>query len=353
MSDFKSYSIPTNQIIPPWNRHVFISDEEVRFSPRSAEDVFQSFKYSGIKAYFFRLKTPIAVEGELSGTVVYKGVRIHPPFPVEEGETDIGVFRGVELPNSGSSVNEVPAGLTKRPTTKFAPNATMCSGLRVDVPAGISTWPQLDYILGLIRERTHQWWITTDRNPFDLGLRFRADLGANDELLPYEADGSRENKVPWGFAHALQLRVTFETPLNQAEWLQCVHAASQEQRHETATAFFHDALSSYFANRDEACLYQMCVSLEIMESKVRQLAGNPTKDFALRLLRGAKLWRNEDRDVLTKMFSDRGKVAHGRAPVHMTRDPQMIIQYIRIGEKYYRLFMEHVKGMGWHRIAMM
>ena len=348
---FGKHQVDPSEVIPAWSRQTVTLEESVRLSPPTEDSHNADFNYSGWTAYFMYLKTPIAVQGKLEGNVSYNGAVLYPPFALNDAESDVISFRGIRLPDTSEEGVEMPSLLVKRPTIGFSKETVLCNGLRVDVAPGRSARPQIDYMLSLIRERTHQWWLTTDRNPFDLGTRFYVRLGLNHEVLSCEADPKRENQVPWGFAADFQMKLSIERPLDQKEWDQCIAASQIQRRPETATSFFHDMLGSYYAKRNETCIYQACVTLEIMESKLRTLAGKPTNNFALKLLRNSALWLENDKAILKKMFTDRGHIAHGRAPIYVTKDETLIKDYVSLVESYYRRFLTQIQNYDWSEVS--
>ncbi len=273
--------------------------------------------------------------------VYFGGVAVCPPFewPVSrfttEGCRDVIAASGsLYFPNEDAiNLSGVP------PRANYGKSAKLCTGLRINEDPGAFYDPKMNYFLGLIREYTHQWWITTGQDIFDLGPRFGTRLDITGSITKCVPDISNEHRLPWFPTFSRQTTISIEAPLDQEIWSKIEMRAQSGLPLERATQFSHDAFGSYFGFRDEACILQICIALEIMEIKTRTLKGRPTKDYGDQLLRGSHIWRAEDRYLIKSIFSDRRNIAHGKSPPNLGKNKEVIVEYIKLLERNYRYFL--------------
>ena len=355
-SIFHNRKVGSDYVFLPWDRsHILITHSrgiiKTDNPPKFTDEEKEQLRIKTTKrAYFLRLSAPVAVSGTLEGTINYKGVTMYPPFATKE-ERILQVFRGVPLPEPDGSITEIPDFFEGRLVNKLGVDAPLFHGVRLDVEDDFALIPQLDYILGLIREQTFQWWLRTDRNPFDAGISLYARIHEDGTTYSKSFEDNYGRDYPWNAAFSGQSRVGFEIPLESGGWKRCIASAKVEKPLESATTFTLNAVSSYFANRHESFIIECCIALEIMESKVRTLHGSPSKKYGERLLFDAKLWDSADSELLKKLFRRRGHVAHGRSISEDSRDAILEQNSAELLFKYYRKFISTYGQSRWDEIS--
>jgi len=129
--------------------------------------------------HLFRLRSPILTLKGLSRVIEHDEIRVYPPFEINRGLSATQSLAEATIPIVGGKV-ELRSPVTSHPTIGFEENAAVCYGLRVDLKSGFGAdWDGLELLLARLRERSLQWWISSDVDPFDLGSKYVVRL--NDD----------------------------------------------------------------------------------------------------------------------------------------------------------------------------
>lgn len=329
----------------PWDRRIL----SVQDSGYGKDYEHREMQEAEWNMHLFRLSTPVLVAKELSSVITCDDAIIYPPFEIDRGRAATQSLVGSRIPLREGSVELNPPA-TSHPTIGFNDNVKVCYGLRVDLRSGIGPdWDGLEMLLGLLRERSLQWWINSGVDPFDLGSRYVVRLNGDGSFT--DGPVKAKEKSPWNVASSSKHPFGWEAVVGEVCWQEFGIYYLRKKKLETATTAFLDGLSSYMSKMDSTCIYQLCVSLEIMESKIRSASGKPTNAYALKLLKDAQLWQAEDKSLLTKIFADRGHIVHGLNPVHITKDERQIVEYLDLTKRYYERFLKMAVDIGWDKVS--
>lgn len=329
----------------PWDRRVL----SLQTSAKAKENHAAETPVAEWNMHLFRLQTPILTTRNLKLVIELDDQRIYPPFEIDRGFLAAQNFTGSRIPSVKDPI-EFSSLCTSFPTISFEDHIAICYGLRVDLKRGVGAdWDGLGRLLSLLRERSLQWWIGSEIDPFDLGSKYIVSLNQDGSFSEDSIEGGRAS--PWSVVASTKAPFGWETVVNEACWAGFAHNIAKQGPLETATTAFLDALSAYMSQRDSECIYRLCLSLEIMESKVRAANGKPTKAYALRLLDGAHLWQSKDKSLLKKLFTDRGHISHGSKAYYNDKDDTLIIEYLDLCKRYYERFLKKASDYGWDKIS--
>lgn len=303
------------------------------------------------KMHLFRLQAPILINKSIKSVIELDRMRIYPPFEVDRASVSANFFIGSEIPLRDGKTMKFDSPWTHHPTIGFEESASICHGLRVDLRSEIGAdWDGLQYLLDLLRERSLQWWINSNLDPFDLGAKYV--VGINEDGSMRSVGQVKDNeKSAWDAAASSRRPFGWETVVDEACWGGFGKSFASRKKLESASTAFLDGLSAYMSSMDIECIYRLCLALEIMESKIRQANGKGTNSYALRLLEGAMLWDINDKEVLKKMFVDRGHIAHGSKPHNYIAKNSIILEYLDLSKRYYERFLKMATDIGWDKLS--
>lgn len=328
-----------------WDRRILTYRE----NPRGPETIDQEMLTAEWNMHLFRLQTPVLVKRGLISVIDYNDIRVYPPFEIDRGLASSQSLLGSRIPLL-EGCKELNPPVISHPIINFDKHTAICYGLRVDLRRKISpVWDGLPNLLNLLRETSLQWWINSHIDPFDLGSKFIVEIEDNGSF----SDGplKTDQRSPWHPAVSTKRPLGWETVVDEVCWKKFALCLSSNKVSDMATTTFLDAVSSYMSEMDFDCIYKLCLSLEIMESKLRSARGNPTNSYALKLLKNAHLWKTKDKSLLKKMFVDRGHIAHGEKPPFYSSDENLIVGYLDLGKSYYERFLKQAREIGWSKIS--
>jgi len=305
----------------------------------------------GWKMHLIQLQTPIFVDPKLKTIIELDEMRIYPPFEIDQASNSATCFTGAKIPNGKKPAVKFGSPWTKSPSFSFGEGSLVCYGMRVDLTRNHDpAWDGLSQILTLLRERSLQWWINSSQNPFDLGSRLVAILNEQGSFPSSTKIDDKEHS-PWIAQIKSQMPFGWENVVDEGCWGGFGLALKEGKSPETATTAYLDGITAYMSKMDIDCVYRLCVALEIMEKKVRIAEGRPTKHYALKLLRNAALWEQKDRGILTRIFADRGNIAHGSTAHFMSRNTSNIVDYLELATKYYKKYLNFATDFGWNKLS--
>lgn len=303
------------------------------------------------KMHLFRLQAPILISKSLKRVIELDTIRIYPPFEVNRASVSANFFVGTDLPLRDGNTIKFDSPWTQHPTIGFEEGTSICHGLRVDLKSDIGAdWDGLQYLLDLLRERSLQWWINSNSDPFDLGAKYV--VGLNEDGSMRSVGQVKDNETSgWNAAASGRRPLGWEAVVDEACWGGFGQGFASRKKLESASTAFLDGLSAYMSNMDNECIYRLCLALEIMESKIREANGKKTNSYAFKLLEGAMLWDVKDKEVIKKMFVDRGHITHGSKPYNYSKQTSILLDYLDLSKRYYERFLKMATDIGWEKLS--
>lgn len=339
----------------PWSR---VSGEDVAAHKQKLK--------SGFECHIMVLPTPILIDKSDLKSIIHiqrsgKLIRFYPPFPLNEtGETS-GAFEKVQVPVGNLEVKgyeDIPTDAVKgaRMSHTVGENIVWCRGLRVDVEAGANLRETFGLLLDQLCQYTHQWWLRARHNPF-LGVpRLGAAIAGDYTLLaPLRYEGAKEVESTWYGAVAYQPNLGWGAPLKNGTWLLASHHVAEGRQADTGVLGFHDALADYMADRDERCILNLCIAVEIMLSKARYTATPNASNLKLeKLIKKSTIIDNSTKETLRQLAIDRDHVAHGRRPHILASNPSVTIEgYLNAGRDVLSAYIGSIPAGAWPDIMVM
>lgn len=319
----------------------------------SAEKEHGGDQQSAWTGYLLELSTPILKKTDVTTTITTKNLRVYPPFSLNKKSSITHSFDEVSIPSYAPPENRIPIPnyAVKGVLTEFKyRDSAPMYGLRIDCSKGVELDEFLSFFLGLIRQYTKQWWVTSPRNPFDAGLRMAFELRENfTPREPLLVRGAGEVPVPWYGSAATQTIVGFERSLDAKAWNEVATCVTRGQGIETALQFFLDAVDDYMGYQDRRCILNLALLFEVCENKCLLMEGRPTKSRNKELLRTPILAKGKLQDTFRKIVTDRDNIAHGRPPHHYSADFSVIVEYLEASSAFINLYLERCRSYGWEK----
>lgn len=301
--------------------------------------------------YFIELRAPLLTTRNDITSVIEFAVgettyRIYPPFLINKDAAKASSFEDAFVPVAHSDCCQAYVRLPDDRVTSVSvgPPAyaakevgqTYCHGLRIDVigeECGVA--PGLERFLQATSEKTFQWWIASDINPFDQELRLRAHLLSSYQLpckLKMEERHNRHKALvsPWEACTEFQFPLGFEKSIDSTIWRNIqLHLATSAST-EIALQNFFSGVSEYMNNRDERSILSLSICFEIFENKHRAARGKNKNASIKVMLNESKVIPSEINSVLRDLILiDRGHVAHGNQPPRLSGGVRTMEQYVK------------------------
>lgn len=305
----------------------------------------------GWSGYILQLNNPILCHTKLCPVISGRNFRIYPPFLLNKKSGITHTFDDVAVPCSSTSV-EIPRFAVKGVLAEQRPfGASPAYGLRVDCENDIALGTLVQNFLLIVRQYTKQWWISSARDPFDLGLRMSFELQKGfipRDILLAKALG--EAKATWFGTVSTQGLTGLELPLNQNLWIEISRAMNHGQAIEQGIQLFLDAVEEYMNFRDQKCILDLALLFEICENKVLIMNSHKTKSKNKDILNQPNIADREMIATFKKIIVDRDNIAHGRKPVHYSRDSKIITIYLSIAANFLNKYLDKCRQFGWERV---
>ena len=294
--------------------------------PKKSEEEIEAYKNNELPnylAHILQLPQPILCVTEdctdiITIEIKNKKLRLYPPFPLNSTQEIKCAFNDIKIPEGENNIDHyipfpyetVPAGLLVSPQS--TPNTTYCQGLRIDSEIDAPLNDVLQILLEQITQHTSQWWIRSGTSPFIGFDRFESAINRDfsiRELLKYSGAGSLEStlypvtstQAPFGLGKLMTNDL----------WVAVCNHTSKGYRGDSGLLLFFDAISNYMSGNDTAAVLQLCICVEVLGNKQLILSGKKPTDFN-NLIRRTKLVGDKEKEILKKMFIDRGHIAHGK-----------------------------------------
>lgn len=320
---------------------------------------------SGLECQIVVLPTPILIKKSDVRNVITirraeKIIRVYPPFPLNETGETAGGFKDVQVPVGDIEVRgyqDIPSEAVKgaRMVHSLGPDVIWCRGLRVDVQSGADRVDTLRLLLDHVCQYTHQWWLRGNHNPFLGSIRLGAAIAPDFSLLtPLRREGAGEVESTWYSAVSYQPNLGCGTPLTNGTWLLASHHVTEGRSADTGILGFHDALADYMAGRDDRCILNLGIAVEIMLSKARQTANPNAPNLRLeKLIKTSPIVDQSTKEILRKLAIDRDHVAHGRGPYILASDANDSIEgYLNAGRNVLSAYLEYIPTGSWPHIMV-
>ncbi len=214
--------------------------------------------------------------------------------------------------------------------------------------------PQL--LLDNICQYTHQWWGRGGHDPFLGFQRLGAAVDVNfrtRKLFGYKGAGRIES--PWYGTARFQPILGNAALLTKTIWSQIGTHISQGQHADVGVLGIHEAFADYMAGRNDKCILNLCIGIEILLNKHWQaVLKKPSNDKLDKIVRKTPLLDEETRETLTKLIIDRGHVAHGRAAHILATNPSYTLEkYISAGKTVLEKYLTSIPQGTWPRLMML
>src|SRR6266702_4008886 len=231
---------------------------------------------------FFVLPTPVVVETDevkdiLETKTSGKTIRIYLPFPLNERSETSAAFTDVVFPEGTSRVDrvsQIPGHAVKgvRAMHGTPPGTSWCRGIRADIQSGADVHRAIALLIDHLSQYTHQWWLRGGHNPF-FGMK-RLGAAVDRDFRPlelFEYQGAGQIESPWYGAVEFQPALGIVAPVSREIWLRAGQHITNGETADVGILGMHDAFSDYMAGRDERCILNLCISVEILLSKHRRI----------------------------------------------------------------------------------
>jgi hypothetical protein len=313
----------------------------------------------------FALPVPIALLNDvrqvLTMDVGGKTFRLYPPFPLNEERDASAAFAEIVIPEGTAEVDgttPIPSDAVTglRVEHNLLPNAIWARGLRVDVQFGGNVQAVIGSFLDHVCQYTQQWWVRGGHSPFLDLQRFGAEVDLNfrtRRLFGYKGAGRIES--PWYGTIRYQPALGAAALLDKRTWIQISKHIAQGESADIGVLGIHDAVADYMAGRDDKCILNLCISVEILLNKHWQgILKKPGNDKLDKIIRKSPLLDGETRETLFKLMIDRGHVAHGRAPHIIATDPNYTIErYISAAKVVLQKYLSSIPHGAWPQLMTM
>lgn len=330
--------------------------------PQLDSTVIEEHKKSikkGFEGHIYKLPFPIIcvfpqIKDILDFEIEGKRIRIYPPFETNVLKEISMAFEGVAVPEGNKEVEDfktIPDTAVKNLYLEQHSSTKQeyyCHGLRIDVETGASINKIINILLDQICQYTHQWWLRSSVSPFSGMKRFGFFIGNNFEIInELRYHGAGKVECSWHAVRQVQMQIGIEVALDNQKWLLIGNHVAHLHSAEAGFIAFYDAIASYMAEEDEQCILNLCLCVEILGNK-RRLLLNQREVKADELLASTDLVDNDVKEVLKKLFIDRGHVAHGR-PIHiLTTDSTFTIErYMEAVRAFLSGYNQKLKAEEW------
>lgn len=353
-----------------WDQYLVkaVMDQTSSDWPTRSEAEIHAYKETskpGWDCRLFVLPAPIAMYSNVKNIVVIsidgKDMRIYPPFPVNEKKDASGAFIETVIPEGLEAVEEstpIPgdAVMGVHAQHGLIPNSVWGRGLRIDAQSGANVQMVIGSLLDHICQYTHQWWVRGTHNPF-LGyqrLGAAVDRGYRTQKL-FGYKGAAKIESPWYGTVRFQPALGPAGLLTSTTWAQIAKHISQGQSADIGVLQIHEAVADYMAGRDDKCVMNLSIGVEILLNKHWQgVLNRPSNDKLEKIVRKTPLLDDETKDALSKLIIDRGHVAHGRAPHILATNPKYTIEgYISAGKTVLEKYFSAIPDGAWPTLMTM
>jgi hypothetical protein len=353
-----------------WDQYLVkaVMDQTASNWPTRSEAEINAHKESanpGYECRLFVLPSPIAMYSDVKNVVVAsvngKELRIYPPFPVNEKKDASGAFSEIAIPEGLEAVEEttpIPdhAVTGVRAEHGLMPNAVWGRGLRIDAPSDVNVQVVIGSLLDHICQYTHQWWVRGTHNPFFGFQRLGAgvDRGFRTQKLFGYKDASKVES-PWYGTVRFQPSLGAAALLTKTTWSQIAQHISQGHNADIGVLQIHEAVADYMAERDNKCILNLSIGVEILLNKHWQgVLNKSSNDKFDKIVRKTPLLDEKTKETLSKLIIDRGHVAHGRAPhVLATNSNYTIETYISAGKTVLEKYFAAIPDGAWPKLMTM
>lgn len=337
----------------------FFSDEDKaeKWPLLSAEEIaaHDSNVAEGWTSHIYALTTPIT-SLDIKQIIVGSTFRLYPPFELNRKEAISHSFEGVTIPVGERHVAgqiDIPDYAVRGAKGDMSIyTANPRYGLRLDLRDDVKPSEFLNSALELVRQFTCQWWINTARNPFDEGIRLQFELQRDfspRELL--KCQGRQGQDGPWSGAFGTQPLLGHEAPLDETRWSMVAKCLRQGIAADFGVTLFNNAVESYMSFRDRDAILNLALQFEVSENRILLLSGKTDLKRNKDVLKNSKLISGSDKLLFRKLITDRDNVAHGRAPYHLRKSPDIMRDYLTAGRRLLDSYITKMNGFGWERAA--
>ncbi len=305
-------------------------------------------------SFIVELKTPIVCNNDIVDVISASGLRIYPPFKLNQKEANGGLFSEMALPVGDSVVDSklhIPDYAIKGASTDMKiGDAEPCYGLRIDIEEGVAHDVALEFFLQLIRQYSKQWWVSTAQNPFDIGVRINFQVQEdNSPRLLLKHCGAGQIAAPWYGVAATQNLVGIEIPVDRTIWVEVGRCMSLGYGREDALQYFLTAIAAFMAYEDNQTILNLAFMFEVAENKTRILQDKNSLSKNKDLLKNAVVATEQQITTFRKLIIDRDNIAHGRRAYHASKNPRILIDYLEISAEFINRYLDLCRELGWDK----
>jgi hypothetical protein len=366
MSDTK---VPTAPISREWAQYlgkaIINPDNDWPVRPQAEIDAYKGDIRQDYECQLFALPTPIATFGDVTQvqSVIFRGkeLRFYPPFALNEKSYASGSFSEVAIPEGIAAVEKfspIPKDAVTglRAGHGLPKDGVWARGLRVDVQTGADVLSAISLLLDHICQFTRQWWVRGTHDPFLGFQRFGAAVNREFRTLKlFTYEGATKIESPWYGTTRYQPNLGSAAVLDRPTWVQVCQHVTRDDRADIGILGIHDAFADYMSGRDEKCILNLCIGVEILLNKHWQFVlKKPANDRLDKILRQTSLIDQGSKEVLKKLIIDRGHVAHGRAPHIVSKEPGYTIEtYLQAGKTVLDEYLSSIPQGAWPTLMNM
>jgi hypothetical protein len=320
---------------------------------------YENRRRNDFECQIFVLPQPIVLAVDVTQVCAIefggRDLRFYPPFQLNEQKETSGAFEDAQIPGGEefvSSRDPLPSESVGgvRMTHGTMNGASWCRGLRVDVQHDADVMKAIPLLLDQICQYTHQWWLRATHNPFLGPKRFGASVDTNFRPMnALRAHGRKEVESAWYGAVQFQPNLGIGGPLTKDLWLLSCHHVANGRAADTGILSFHDAFSDYMAGRDDKCVLNLAIAVEILLSKHRQYVLKRTPNETLdKMIRTSNLVPASVRETLLKLAIDRGHVAHGKPPYIVGKHKEFSLErYLQATRELLDAYLHSIEPGTW------
>ena len=305
-------------------------------------------QHDGLYGYLIELPSPLLAIEDIRHIITLDNARIYPPIKLNKTASVSHVFDDVVFPVGDinvASTMPIPDHAVRGVVQQWnLGDAQPFYGLRVDCANTATVDKLLANFLSTVRMFTHQWWISSRRDPFLGGVRMAFEL--ESDFAPRAALKS-DGMSPWYGYNITRKLVGFEQPLSGPTWMNIAAHLERGLPVDDGLTLFLEAVEHYMGFSDHRCIMTLALLFEICENKARLMDGRSIKSKNKHLLDDPTLARDALGKTFRKIITDRDNIAHGRSPHHQSARPEILTDYLYAGFEFVNLYLDKCKAYGW------
>lgn len=286
---------------------------------------------TGWNAYLIELSAPLLFSSDINEILKGEDFIIYPPIQAKKGVSPEIPTNTVYVPDGFPEIKnfilikyDTLSGLAYSTQNKSS-IVFRCHLLRIDIKGGMAkAFYIIRKFLTCVRSMCFQWWLLSGHNPFDVGARTMSSVSVNHEMQDISEEGE-----PKYVLRSQIINCGLEKILSHKHWLYLASISNKSFPADIPNRFFCDALEKFHLFEEDSAIMSISLALEAAEYEARSAAGAKSYPDPLRnLTKNPILLKYGDKNILKKLFIDRGHVAHSKEAPHFSKDSDIIKNYL-------------------------